>query len=98
MRRSGAAGLEAVLEFQGVAVAVLGRLSQEGGRAEVFLDDKKQPLSVDSYIVPNTHDNVLWQVYGLKPGQHVLRIVTTGTADSRSTGTDLSISQAVVYR
>jgi len=97
-RRTDAAGLETELEFEGVAVAVLGRLSQEGGRANVFLDGKKQQLGVDAYIVPNTHDNVLWQAYELKPGKHLLRVVTTGVADTRSTGTDISISQAVVYR
>jgi hypothetical protein len=98
IRRTGTAGLEAALKFEGVAVAVLGRLNQEGGRADVFLDGKKQSLGMDAYIVPNTHDNVLWQAYNLKPGEHTLRIVTTGTADPRSTGSDVAIAQAVVYR
>jgi len=92
------AGHEAVFRFEGVAVAVLGTLNQLGGRAEVYLDGKKQDLALDAYIVPNTHDNVLWQIYGLKPGPHTLRIVTTGTADPRSQGRQVAIREACVYR
>jgi len=95
---SEAAGSEAVLKFDGVAIAVIGTLNQLGGRAEVYLDGKKQDLLLDAYIVPNTHDNVLWQAYGLKPGPHTLRIVTTGTADSRSQGRQVAIRDACVYR
>lgn len=98
LRRTDAPNREVSLQFEGVAVAILGRLSQQGGRAEVFLDGQKQPLHLDAYIVPNTHDNVLWQAYDLKPGQHVLRVVTLGTADTRSEGREIAISQAVVYR
>ena len=91
-------GCQATLVFHGVAVAVLGRLDQSGGRAEIYLDGQRQERILDSYIVPHTHDNVLWQTYGLQPGRHTLRIVTTGKADPRSDGTQVAIEQAVVYR
>lgn len=94
----GQGGCEATLQFDGVAVAVVGRLDQSGGRADVFVDGKKQKLPLDSYIVPNTYDNILWQTYGLKPGHHTLRIVTTGTADKRSNGTQVGILNAVIYK
>lgn len=92
-----AAGSEAVLKFDGVAVAILGRLSQDGGRAEVYLDGKKSRVA-DAYIVENTHDNVLWNAYGLKPGEHTVRLVTTGEADRRSKGGTVAIDRAVIYR
>jgi hypothetical protein len=98
VRQSTAAGDEATFEFEGVAVAILGRLNQHGGRAEVFLDGKRQAQLLDAYIVERTHDNVLWQAYALKPGRHVLRVVTLGQADARSKGRQVAISQAVVYR
>ncbi len=91
-------GSEATLTFQGVAVAVLGKLDQASGRADVYLDGKLQPLVLDAYIVPNTHDNVLWQAYDLSPGEHTLRIVIQGKADGRSSGTGVEIREAVVYR
>ena len=67
VKASTAAGNEATLKFTGVAVAVIGPLNQEGGRAQVFIDDR--PVgSADAYIVERTHDNVLWHTYGLAAG------------------------------
>jgi hypothetical protein len=80
---SDAADSEAVLQFDGVAVAVIGTLNQSGGRADVYLDGVK---------------HALWQAYGLKPGPHTLRIVTTGTADARSQGKQVAIREACIYR
>ncbi len=88
---------EATLSFNGVAVAILGGLAQDGGRAEVYLDGEKMGTA-DAYIVERTYDNVLWNVYGLKPGNHNVRLVTTGAADPRSKGKRVSIQGAVVYR
>jgi hypothetical protein len=96
-RVSWGAGDEAVLTFRGVAVAIVGRLDQEGGRAKVYLDGKSVG-ELDAYIVPRTHDNALWHVYGLKDREHTLRIVTTGGADERSAGRKVSIERAIVYR
>jgi hypothetical protein len=91
------AGREATLRFKGVAVAILGRLNQAGGRADVYLDGKKVGIA-DAYIVERTHDNVLWHAYGLKPGDHTVRLVTTENADARSQGRAFAIERAVVYR
>jgi hypothetical protein len=92
-----APGSEATLKFNGVAVAILGPLTQDGGRAEVYLDGRKVGVA-DAYIVERTHDNVLWNVYGLKPGEHAVRFLTTGAADTRSRGKRFGIQEAVVYR
>ena len=67
------------------------------GRAEVDLDGKKSGV-LDAYIVERTHDNALWHTYGLKPGEHTLRIVTLADADPRSKGHQLTIDRAVIYR
>jgi hypothetical protein len=94
---SDAAGNEATLKFNGVAVALIGRLTQDGGQAEVYLDGKRVD-SADAYIVERTNDNALWHTYGLKPGDHVLRLVTIAAADPRSKGRRISLERAVVYR
>ena len=96
--KSTAPGAEATFKFNGVAVAIMGKLDQNGGQSEVYLDGKKQEQRMDSYIVDNTYDTVLWQTYGLKPGDHTLKIVTLGKADPRSKGQQVTIQQAVVYR
>lgn len=95
-RVSNAAGDEVVLQFTGVAVALVGRLNQVSGRADVFLDGQKAGVA-DAYIVERTHDNALWHTYGLKPGRHTLRLVTRADADSRSKGRAFAIEQAVIY-
>jgi hypothetical protein len=92
------AGAKAVFRFHGVAVALLGPLGTKGGRAEVWLDGRKQDLPLDAYIAERTFDQVLWQTYGLEPGEHTVEIVTTGQADARSGGVEVAIHQAVVYR
>jgi hypothetical protein len=96
MRASGP-GAEAVLTFTGAAVAVVGDMTGEGGRADAYLDGERvQPI--DAYIVERTHDNDLWHVYGLPQRQHTLRIVTRDDADPRSKGKTVAIFEAVVYR
>lgn len=97
MRCSDTAADEAILKFEGVSVALLGALNQAGGRAEVYLDGKKVGVA-DAYMVERTKDKVLWNVYGLKHTKHTLRLVTSGTADTRAKGHQLSLSEAVVYR
>jgi hypothetical protein len=96
MQASGA-GAEAVLAFDGTAVSVIGGLRPAGGRADVFLDGKPAP-PIDAYAAARTHDNALWHAYGLAQGPHTIRIVTRADADARSTGKDISILEAVVYR
>lgn len=96
-RAAGGAGAEAELRFDGVAVALVGPLSQAGGRAEVYLDGKKAG-DVDAYIVDRTNDNDLWHTYGLKPGAHTLKIVTRDSADPRSKGRKIVIERAIAYR
>jgi hypothetical protein len=91
------AGAEATLAFSGKAVALVGPLSQKGGRADVYLDGKRAG-QFDAFIVERTHDNDLWHVYDLKPGAHRLRIVTRPDADARSQGKRILIERAITYR
>jgi hypothetical protein len=87
---------EAILTFEGTAVALVGRMGQDGGRADVLLDDRAAG-TIDAYVPERTTDNALWHAFGLAPGKHTLRIVTRGDADARSTGRRLEVSLAVVY-
>lgn len=96
-RLAESAGQEATFTFDGVAVAILGRLDQAGGRADVFVDGRKSAVA-DAYIVERTHDNCLWHTYGLRPGRHTVRIVTRGDQDPRSHAARVVLSGAVVYR
>ncbi len=96
-RVSSKAGNEVVFKFQGVAVALIGTLARDGGRAEVYLDGRKVGIA-DAYIVERTWDNVLWHIYGLKPGEHTVRLVTLDAADARSKSKRVTLGGAVIYR
>lgn len=92
-------GSEAILAFEGTGVALVGDLSRDGGRAEVYVDGVKSVLVADAFIVGgNTHDNDLWRLSGLKPGPHTLRLVMLDDADARSRGRKLMVSRAIIYR
>jgi hypothetical protein len=96
MRASGA-GAEATLRFTGATLAVVGGMTPEGGRADVYLDGAPTH-AIDAYVIERTHDNDMWHVFGLAQGPHTLRIVTRADADPRSKGAAVSIAEAVVYR
>ncbi len=90
-------GCEVAFTFTGSAVALVGDYTDAGGRADVYLDGKRMQ-DIDAYAAACTHDNDLWHAYGLKNRQHVVRIVTRGDADARSTGHKIPLNEAVVYR
>lgn len=90
------AGAEANLTFEGTGVAIVGDCSQEGGRADVYLDGNKEG-EIDAWIPERTHDNDYWHVTGLPSGKHTVRIVTRADADARSKGKKVQIDWAVVY-
>jgi hypothetical protein len=90
-------GAEATLKFTGIAVIVVGSCSQSGGKADVYLDGKRAG-EVNAYIVPRTYDNVLWHTYGLKQGEHTVRIVTRDDADARSKGKRVAVETAVIFK
>lgn len=98
LRETEGAGSEATLTFNGTGVALAGDLTAAGGRADVYVDGKKSDVVADAYIVPKTHDNDLWRVHGLKPGDHTLRLVLRDDADARSQGKKFTISRAIVYQ
>jgi len=95
-REAAGAGPEATLTFEGTGVALVGRCSQEGGRADVYLDGSKAG-EIDAWVPERTHDNDYWHVTGLAPGAHTLRIVTRADKDPRSAGTSLRVDWAVIY-
>jgi hypothetical protein len=97
IRETEGPGNAVTLTFAGTGIALVGDLAKDGGRADVLVDGVKSELVADAFILPRTHDNDLWRMFGLKPGSHTLRIVMRDDADPRSTGHRLTISRAVVY-
>ena len=96
VRQAGGAGDEATLAFEGTGVAIVGTMSQEGGRADVYLDGAKAG-EIDAWIPERTNDNDYWHVTGLANGPHTVRIVVRGDADARSKGRAIRLERAIVY-
>jgi hypothetical protein len=90
-------GNVATFTFNGSAVALVGRMSQDGGRADVFLDDAPAG-TLDAYIPPRTFDNDLWHRDGLPAGPHTVRVVTRDDANPESTGRRVTFEVGIVYR
>jgi arylsulfatase A-like enzyme len=91
------AGSEAELRFNGTGVALVGPMSPQGGRADVFIDGRKLELVADAHVGPAIHDNDLWRVFDLAQGEHTLRLVTRADADPQSKGKAISLRHAVIY-
>jgi hypothetical protein len=71
-------------------------MSQEGGRADVWLDGKTAE-PIDAWIPERTHDSDYWHVTGLAHGKHIVRLVVRPDADQRSKGKQVRIERAIVY-
>jgi hypothetical protein len=91
-----APGAEAEMAFEGTGIAIVGRCTQEGGRADVFLDGQKAG-EIDAWIPKGTNDNDYWHVTSLPDGTHRVRIVVRADADARSAGKTVQIERAIVY-
>jgi hypothetical protein len=96
-KQSGVPGNEATLTFTGTGIGLSGNLSENGGRADVYIDGAKSDLVADAYIMPNTHDVDLWRIFGLKPGEHTMRLVIRDDADPKSAGHLIMLTRAIVY-
>jgi hypothetical protein len=96
VRQAGGAGDEATLAFEGTGVAVVGTMSQEGGRADVYLDGAKAG-EIDAWIPERANDNDYWHVTGLANGPHTVRLVVRSEKDDRSKGHAIRLERAIVY-
>ena len=95
-KTSTAQGNAATFTFEGTAVALVGRMAQDGGRADVFLDGAPAG-TIDAYIPPRTFDNDLWHRDGLRAGPHSVRVVTRDDANPLSTGKRVTLEVGIVY-
>jgi hypothetical protein len=88
-------GAEVTLTFHGTGAIIVGRYTERGGRADVFLDG--QPAGeIEARQVPRTHDNVYWHATGLPSGVHSVRVVVRPARDPVAGGTSIAIERAVI--
>jgi len=95
--KSVTAGDEATLKFNGTGIVLCGFQSVSGGRADVYIDGKKHPLTLDAWIPANCYDVDMWREWNLAPGKHELRLVVRDDADARATNKEIILVRAVIY-
>lgn len=97
---SGNAGDELIFSFEGTGVSVVGNWFKDGGKADVFVDDEFK-RTIDCYFnyANQQHENMnLYHITSLSEGKHKVRIVVKGEKRTESEGTNVYISDAVVFK
>ena len=101
-RRSNTADDEAIFNFEGTGVEIVGMYVANGGLAEVYLDGEFQ-CTTDCFLdyargekdVRGGAD--VWHTFGLAKGKHVVRIVVRGQPFGDSSDSWIILSDAVVF-
>jgi hypothetical protein len=92
-------GAEASIRFRGTGAILVGPYLAEGGKADVYLDGKlHRTVDVCSDEKANKRDEAVWHVYGLRPGEHTVRLVVRGEPFGEHTGTAVALQGLVVLR
>ena len=94
-----ASGEELVFAFNGTGVVLMGNWVKDGGKADIYLDNKLM-RTIDTYFFWSNqeHNDInLWHIFGLKPGSHVVRLVVKGEKRPESSGTNVYVSEALVF-
>jgi hypothetical protein len=92
-------GAEASIRFRGTGAILVGPYLAEGGKADVYLDGKlHRTVDVCSDEKANKRDEAVWHVYGLRLGEHTVRLVVRGEPFGEHTGTAVALQGLVVLR
>jgi hypothetical protein len=92
-------GADAEVKFKGTGAIVVGGLFTNGGKVEILLDGKLAGTS-DAFSddLGNKSHEAIWHKFGLKNGEHTIRVVVKGEPFGKSTGSLVSIEDLVVFR
>ncbi|MBI4874509.1 MAG: ADP-ribosylglycohydrolase family protein [Acidobacteria bacterium] len=92
-------GAEAALAFDGAGIMISGSYLPAGGTADVYLDGKlDRRIDVYSDGDGARGGNAIWHAWGLKNGNHTVRLVVRGEPFRESKGSEISIDDAIVFR
>ncbi len=102
-RMASAKGAEASVKFTGTGAIVVGPYLPSGGKADVYLDGKlHRTVDSNSDEKDGKGGEAVWHAFGLKGGEHNVRLVVRGepafTGASTNPGTDVAIDDLVVFR
>ena len=92
-------GAEATFSFNGTGAILVGTYLPDGGKYEVYLDGKLDRI-LDAYSDEPTArgEESIWHRFGLKAGSHTVRLVVRGEPFPGSTGTSVTLTDAVLFQ
>jgi hypothetical protein len=92
-------GDELEFSFTGTGVSLVGNWYKDGGKADVYVDDKLH-RNIDTYynFARQQHTETVWHIMNLQPGEHRVRLVLKGEKRPESEGTNVYITSAVVFK
>jgi len=85
--------------FSGTGVSLNGTWNKEGGRADIFLDDKYE-RTVDTYFNFNNQqygNTSIWHKFNLSPGTHKVRVEVKGEKRAESEGAKINLTDALIF-
>ena len=97
---SGTAGDEISFTFEGTGVSIEGNWLKDGGKADVFVDGELK-RTIDCYFnfASQEHNNMnLYHITNLHEAKHTIRLVVKGEKRPESAGTNVYITEAVVFK
>ena len=86
VHQSASSGATMNFQFNGNQVRLLGRVAQDGGRADVFIDGAKQLVAIDCWNPRNLSQQVIYYKNGWTNGPHEIKVAVRGAKNSRSRG------------
>ena len=98
-RTADARGAEAEISFEGTGAILVGPYLPSGGKADVYVDGKLD-RTVDVYPDESAtkRGESVWHAFGMKPGKHTVRLAVRGERYGDSSGSEVGITDFVVFR
>jgi hypothetical protein len=97
---SGTKGDEISFTFDGTGISIVGNWLKDGGKADVYVDGKfERTFDCYFYFSKQEHLNMnLFHLFNLPDGKHTLRLVVKGDKRPESMGTNVYVSEAVIFK
>lgn len=85
--------------FTGTGVSLTGTWNKEGGKADIYFDDKFD-RTIDTYFNYNKQqygNTSIWHKFNLAPGTHKVRLEVKGEKRVESEGAKINLTDALVF-
>jgi hypothetical protein len=85
--------------FTGTGVSFTGTWNKEGGKADIFVDNKFD-RTIDTYFNYSNQQKgptSIWHKFNLAPGTHKVRVEVKGEKRAESEGTKINLIDALVF-